>query len=225
MCVLGLHRPDTELPDIRPIFFVGYRISGRISGWIVTTWFFFYKPYYQQNFLTFLIAISLLYSTNSRLLGQSLVYVLFQFICLLFLIQNSFSGRISGYLASRISIRLSKKAGYPAGRISGATLSQTETFRIVKGVDLRAVYKISSQSDTYGQFYRPIKAENGNKNTYYIFLLSFSAFIVLLNRTGVRSGWNFLNSPQIQPFDDPENFSLIGPVRLTVHFQSGNKNT
>ena len=34
-------------------------------------------------------------------------------------------------------------------------------------IDLRAVQKISSRSDTYGQFYRPIKAEN----TYYVFLL------------------------------------------------------
>ena len=34
---------------------------------------------------------------------------------------------------------------------------------------LSAVYKISSWSDTYGQFYRAIKAENGNKkrNTYF----------------------------------------------------------
>ena len=42
---------------------------------------------------------------------------------------------------------------------------QAEIFRIVKGVDLRAVQKISSWSDTYGRFYRPTKAENGNKNT------------------------------------------------------------
>ena len=32
---------------------------------------------------------------------------------------------------------------------------QSETFRIVKGVDLRAEYKILSRSDTYGRFYRP----------------------------------------------------------------------
>ena len=55
---------------------------------------------------------------------------------------------------------------------------RAEAFRIVKEVDLRAVYKIMSRSDTYGPFYRPIKAENGNKNTYYVFLLPFSAFIV-----------------------------------------------
>ena len=42
---------------------------------------------------------------------------------------------------------------------------RAEIFRIVKGVDLRAVYKISSRYDTYGRFYRPTKAENGNKNT------------------------------------------------------------
>ena len=42
---------------------------------------------------------------------------------------------------------------------------QAEIFRIVKGVDLRTIQKISSRSDTYGRFYRPIKAENGNKNT------------------------------------------------------------
>ena len=42
---------------------------------------------------------------------------------------------------------------------------QAENFRIVKGVDLMTVQKISSLSDTYGRFYRPIKAENGNKNT------------------------------------------------------------
>jgi len=52
----------------------------------------------------------------------SLVYVLFQFICLLFLIQNSFSGQISGRISgkrNRISGRIpdTKK-----GRISGATL-------------------------------------------------------------------------------------------------------
>ena len=56
---------------------------------------------------------------------------------------------------------------------------QAEISKIVKGVDLRAVYKISSRSDSYGRFYRPIKAENGNKNTYYVFLLPFSAFIGL----------------------------------------------
>ena len=39
---------------------------------------------------------------------------------------------------------------------------RAEIFRIVKGVDLRTVKKISSRSDNYGQFYRPIKAENGN---------------------------------------------------------------
>ena len=56
---------------------------------------------------------------------------------------------------------------------------RAEIFRIVKGVDLRTVQKISSRSDTYGRFYRPIKAEKGNKNMYYVFLLPFSAFIVL----------------------------------------------
>ena len=40
---------------------------------------------------------------------------------------------------------------------------RAEIFRIVEGVDLTA--KISTLSDTYGRFYRPIKAENGNKNT------------------------------------------------------------
>ena len=35
---------------------------------------------------------------------------------------------------------------------------QAETFKNVKGMNLGAVYKISS-------WYRPIKAENGNKNT------------------------------------------------------------
>ena len=44
-------------------------------------------------------------------------------------------------------------------------IDRTEIFWIVKGVDLRAVYKISLRSETYGRFYRPIKAENGNKNT------------------------------------------------------------
>ena len=37
---------------------------------------------------------------------------------------------------------------------------RAETFRIVKGVNLRAVYKILFLSDNYGRFYRPIKAEN-----------------------------------------------------------------
>ena len=41
---------------------------------------------------------------------------------------------------------------------------------------------------------------------------------------GVRLGRNFLNSPQIHPFDGPENFSLIGLASLAVHFQSDNKN-
>ena len=40
-----------------------------------------------------------------------------------------------------------------------------KTFRIVKGVDLRAVFKLSSWSDTYGRFYLPTNAENDNKNT------------------------------------------------------------
>ena len=42
---------------------------------------------------------------------------------------------------------------------------RAENSRIVKRMDLRDVQKISSWSDTYGWFYRPIKAENGNKNT------------------------------------------------------------
>ena len=42
---------------------------------------------------------------------------------------------------------------------------RAEIFRIVKTVDLTTVKKISSRSDNYGLFYRPIKAENGNKNT------------------------------------------------------------
>ena len=42
---------------------------------------------------------------------------------------------------------------------------QVETSRMVKGLDFRAVYEILSRSDTYGRFYRPIKTENGNKNT------------------------------------------------------------
>ena len=41
---------------------------------------------------------------------------------------------------------------------------RAEVSRIRKGVDRRTVYKILSRSDTYGRFYRPIKAENGNKN-------------------------------------------------------------
>ena len=53
----------------------------------------------------------------------------------------------------------------------------------------------------------------------------FSLYRSLKSAIGVRSGRNFLISPQIQPFDDPENFSLIGPASLTVHFQSDNKNT
>ena len=36
---------------------------------------------------------------------------------------------------------------------------RAEIFRIVKGVDCRAVRKFSSRSDPYGQFYRPIKAK------------------------------------------------------------------
>ena len=42
---------------------------------------------------------------------------------------------------------------------------QAEIFRIVKRLDLRTIQKISSRSDTYGRFWRTIKAENGNKNT------------------------------------------------------------
>ena len=52
---------------------------------------------------------------------------------------------------------------------------RAEIFRIVKEVDLRAVYKILSRSDTYGQFYRLKKVENVNKITFYV----FSAFIGL----------------------------------------------
>ena len=37
---------------------------------------------------------------------------------------------------------------------------RVETFRIVRGSDLRTVYKISSRFDTYERFYRPIKAKN-----------------------------------------------------------------
>ena len=58
-------------------------------------------------------------------------------------------------------------------------LYRAETLRIVKGVDLRAEYKISSRFDTYDRFYRLIEAEIGNKNTYYVFLLPFLAFIGL----------------------------------------------
>ena len=86
---------------------------------------------------------------------------------------------------------------------------QSEIFRIVKGVDLRAVQKISSRSDTYGRIKRTIKAEN-----------IFSLHLTI----GVRSGRNFVYSPQIHPFDDPESFSSIGLASLAVHFQSGNKN-
>ena len=37
---------------------------------------------------------------------------------------------------------------------------------------------------------------------------------------GVRSGRNFVYSPQIHLFDDPESFSSIGLASLTVYFQS-----
>ena len=69
-------------PDIRPdIWLNSYHII-----------FFSINLYYQQNFFIFLIAISLLYS---NLISTNL-------FLLLFLIQNSFSGRISGKL-NRIS--------------------------------------------------------------------------------------------------------------------------
>ena len=55
-----------------------------------------------------------------------------------------------------------------------------EIFMIVKGVDCRTIQKILSRSDPYGQFYRPIKAENDNKNTY------------LLQLRELENVWNFL---------------------------------
>ena len=61
----------------------------------------------------------------------------------------------------------------------------------------------------------------GNKNTYYVFLLPFSACIGHRCQIGKK----FSEECSFHPFDDPENFSSIGPASLTVHFQSGNKNT
>ena len=58
-----------------------------------------------------------------------------------------------------------------------------------------------------------------------IFLAIFGLNRPLKSAISVRSGQNFKNSPQIHPFDDPENFSMMGLASLTVHFQSGNKNT
>ena len=58
-----------------------------------------------------------------------------------------------------------------------------------------------------------------------IFVAIFGLYWPIKSAIGVRSRRNFLNSPQIHPFDDPENFNMIGPASLAVHFQSGNKNT
>ena len=58
-----------------------------------------------------------------------------------------------------------------------------------------------------------------------IFLAIFGLNRPLKSAISVRSGQNFKNSPQIHPFDDPENFTSISPASLTVHFQIGNKNT
>ena len=94
--------------------------------------FFFYKPllstklpYISDRYFT------LIFYEFQTSWTVSLVYVLFQFICLLFLIQNSFSGRISGK-RNRISGRIpdTKK-----GRISGATLFLTLT--MINGSQLK----------------------------------------------------------------------------------------
>ena len=58
-----------------------------------------------------------------------------------------------------------------------------------------------------------------------IFVAIFSLCWPIKSAIGVRSGRNFVYSPQIHSFDDPESFSSIGPASLAVHFQSGNKNT
>ena len=51
-----------------------------------------------------------------------------------------------------VTLKMSSQTGWA---------DRAEIFRIVKGVEVRAVYKISFRYDTYGRFYRPIKAENG----------------------------------------------------------------
>ena len=59
---------------------------------------------------------------------------------------NIFSDRLMAIFLLRISIatlKMNSQTGWA---------DQAEIFRIVKGVDLRAVCKISSRSDTYGRF-------------------------------------------------------------------------
>ena len=58
-----------------------------------------------------------------------------------------------------------------------------------------------------------------------IFVAIFGLYRPIKSAIGVRSGQNFVYSPQIQPFDDPESFNSIGQASLALHFQSGNKNT
>ena len=124
-----------KVKNIQMVFQLGLHriLNCRISGRRISGHFFCRIPdirlnsyhiicfslnlYYQLNFLTFLIAISLLYSTKR--------------LCLLFLIQNSFSGRISGkrnWISGRIPD--TKK-----GQISGATLFLTLT--MINGSQLK----------------------------------------------------------------------------------------
>ena len=81
------------------------------------------------------------------------------------------------------------------------------------------------ESFSIGRANLAVHFQSGNKNTLRIFVAIFSLYWPVKSAIGARSGQNFLNGPQIQPFDDPENFSSIGPTSLAVHFQSGNKST
>merc|ERR1711872_975367 len=46
--------------------------------------------------------------------------------------------------------------------------------------------------------------QSGNKNTYYIFFAIFSFYWPVKSAIGVRSGRNFLNSPQSTPLTIPK---------------------
>ena len=96
-------------------------------------------------------------------------------------------------------------------RIFIATLKMYSQTGLTDRAYLRAIYKISSLSDTYSRFYRPIKAENGDKNTYYVFLLQFLDFIGLQNRLGCQIGIKFSEQSSNLPFWRSWKFQLDRP--------------
>ena len=73
-------------------------------------------------------------------------------------------------------------------RIFIATLKMYSQTGLTDRAYLRAIYKISSLSDTYSRFYRPIKAENGDKKRITYFCCNFWTLSASKIGLGVRSG-------------------------------------